>query len=99
MEIKDLKKTVDSYIDNINKKLHIIESDYEKLKAWKSLKKSVTENVQQTDESVLKQMINHFGTGCLKRLIEEVATEFVNDYEYEVNSKMVVLTRLINNRD
>ena len=95
MELEDLKRTTSAYIQDINSRLSTIESNNKKLKNWENLRKSVTQNVQQTDESVLEQMTNYFGVGCLKALIREVANEYINDFENKVTAQSCDLKMIV----
>lgn len=95
MELEDLKKTVNTYIDGIDKRLSMIENNNKKLKNWLNLRKSVTQNVQQTDESVLKEMTGYFGEGCLKALIREVSNDFIDDFESKVNAQSCDLKMIV----
>jgi len=96
MELENLKKTVNTYIDGIDKRLSMIESNNKKLENWSKLRKSVTENVQQTDEAVLKEMTNYFGNGCLKALIREVAGDFIQNFESKVTAQSCDLKMIVN---
>jgi hypothetical protein len=95
MELEDLKKTVNTYIDGIEKRLSLIESNSKKLKSWSNLRKSVTENVQQTDEAVLKQMTSYFGEGCLKALLREVAHKYIKDFEEKITAQSCDLKMIV----
>lgn len=95
MELEDLKKTVNTYIDGIDKRLSMIESNNKKLKNWQNLRKSVTQNVQQTDEAVLKEMKGYFGEGCLKALIREVSDHFIKDFESKVTAQSCDLKMIV----
>jgi len=95
MELNNLKKTVGAHINGIEKRLSLIESNTKKLNNWQSLLRSVTQNVQQTDESALKEMIGYFGEGCLKALIREVSSDYIKDFEDKITSSYCDLKTII----
>ena len=95
MEIQVLKKMVNSHVDDIDKRLSIIESNEKKLNNWSNLRRAVTQNDQKTDESVLKEMINYFGEGCLKALIREVANDFIKDFEDKITAQSSDLKMIV----
>jgi hypothetical protein len=94
-ELEDLTKKVNAYIINIDNRLDLIKSNNEKLKNWSNLRKSVTQNVRQTDEAVLKEMIGYFGEGCLKKLILDIADMYINDFESKITSQSCDLKMVV----
>ena len=87
METKDLEKTVNAHLKDIENRLVQIERYSKKRKSWANLHKSVTRNVQQTDEAVLKEMTAYLGESCLKYLIRDLAENIVNDLDDIISSK------------
>ena len=79
-----LKKRVDLNTKKINSRMADIERKQDLLTKWEYLKKSVTQNVQQTDESVLNDMIKYFGNGCLKDIIREKADGYIQRLQDQV---------------
>ena len=95
MDTTELKKMVSTYIYDIDKRVSTIESNNKKLENWLNLRKSVTQNVQQTDENVLKEMVGYFGVGCLKALIKEVSGDFIKHFENEVTAQSCDLKMIV----
>jgi hypothetical protein len=98
-ELEQLKKMVDAYIGNIGRQFSIVENNNKKLNNWIKLRKSVTQNVQQTDDSVLKEMTGYFGDGCLKELIREVADRFINDFENKVTAQSFDIKTIVKSKN
>jgi len=86
---------VDLHVDDIAKRLSGIESNKKKLNNWSNLRRLVMQQVQRTDESVLKEMINYFGEGCLKALIREVANDFIKDFEDKITAQSCDLKMIV----
>jgi len=95
MQSEDLKKMVNSYVDAIDKRLSTIENNTKKRTNWANLHKSVTQNVQQSDEAVLKEMIGYFNEGCLKQLIRDVAEIFVKDLDDKITAQSCDLKMIV----
>ena len=95
MQSEELKKMVDLHVDDIAKRLSSIESNKKKLNNWSNLRRLVTQQVQRTDESVLKEMINYFGEGCLRALIRQVANDFIKDFEDTITAQSCDLKMIV----
>ena len=92
---EDLKKMVNSHVNNIEKRFSTIETDLKKRKNWEALHRSVTQNVQQSDESVLKQMIGYFNEGCLKQLIRDFAEVIIKDLDDKTTAQSCDLKMIV----
>ena len=96
MDTKDLEKKVNAHLKDTENRLLQIERYSKKRKSWANLHKSVTRNVQQTDEAVLKEMTAYLGESCLKYLIRDIAENIVKDLDDIITAKSTQLKMNIN---
>ena len=95
MELEDLKKTVNTYIDGIDKRLSTIESNTKKRNSWAGLRDSIKKSPSKTDATILSEMTACFGADCLKSLIISVAENFVKEFDEKITAQSCDLKMIV----
>jgi hypothetical protein len=95
MDTVELKKMVNTYVDDIDKRLSTIESNTRKRNGWATLYDSIKKAPHRTDANILLEMTQTFGENCLKALITSVAENFVKEFDEKITAQSCDLKMII----
>ena len=95
MDTTELKKMVNTYIDDIEKRLSKIESNNKKRNSWALIRDKIIANSSRTDESVLQLMTEHFGKDCLKSVVIQIADKYVKDFDDAITAQSCDLKMIV----
>ena len=95
MDTTELKKMVNNYVDDIDKRLSTIEGNVKKRNSWALIYDKIKANPSRPDENVLQLMTEHFGKDCLKSVIITVAEKFVKEFDEKITAQSCDLKMIV----
>jgi hypothetical protein len=95
MDTTELKKAVNKHVEDIDKRLSIIEINTQRRNAWNWLYDLVRKYPGKTDAAVLSEMTQYLGADCLKGLIASVGENFVKDLDEKITAQSCHLKMII----
>ena len=96
--MKELKTKVQHHVDSVLQSFEEIESKQRRRDGWIRLQNIVISNRDWRDDAIYHEMIKQLGKDSLRKLITQVAPDFIKALELEVAAQSCDLNMKIKDR-
>lgn len=95
METNELKNLLNKHIDELNQAMIVIDRNVLNRNSWITISTSIKRSPGKSDEMILKEMTQLFGTDCLKALIISVTPKNIEEFDKAITTQSLDLKNSI----